>query len=152
MTSQILLDADWKPHLFRWAGPVDELQLAAWLQRRGEDVPVQLVDFWLKTGGGEVFESEMMLHPLDLTSDDSIENVERYHHGRGLPEGHLPFHEGACGLSVVRSKDAAYLNLDDRTYQLRGSYASFDDWYRRVIRKEFAARYGLPILAGAPWN
>lgn len=112
-------------------------------------MPSDLFDLWLKTGGGEIFESEMLLHPLEAPLDeDSVDWAERHHRDRGLPEGLLPFHEGGCGLSVIRLRDGRYLNLDPQSYQERSSHGSFDDWYCRVLREEFAERYGLPGLTG----
>lgn len=100
------------------------------------------------TGGGEIFESEVLLHPLEAPLDeDSVEWAERYHRGKGLTGGGVPFHEGGCGLSVVRLEDGCYLNLDRGTYTERSTFRSFDEWYRRVVREEFARRYGLPTMS-----
>jgi hypothetical protein len=99
-----------------------------------------------------MFESETMLGPFvdgvkgnaaHLTDTDVVGPNQQYH-SAGLSEHLLVFHEGAwvtcCDLGVGR-----YHVIDDRPpFQIRESYPNLADWYERVVRAEYGARYGLP--------
>jgi hypothetical protein len=143
------MDALWedvaqRPDLFRWKGPVSKAAICDWVADHGWALPRDLVSFWVRTGGGEVFESEVLLAPLSAANDeDSVDFTERFHAKRGLPDRFVLFHEGGYGLSAVDLADGGYLELDASTYAVRARHGSFDEWYRRGLRAEYAARYGL---------
>lgn len=147
MTSVLREDAKRRPELFDWAGPVSSACLAALLAERGWSLPKDLVSFWEETGGGEIFESETMLAPCgEITLGDNLFTFNEELRQRGLPEGYVVFHTGMT-MSAVRLADGCYFELDIDDFQERAGFASLEDWYLRLIRAEYAERYGLPPQA-----
>lgn len=132
-----------RPELFQWNGPVSGVALSQWLKRCGLKVPTDLFDLWERAGGGDLFETEVILSPFAAQgSGAGVEGENKLHQERGLPADFLLFHFGSA-LSAVRQADGAWLVLNPENYQVLEEYASFADWYEHVIHDEFAARYGL---------
>jgi hypothetical protein len=65
---------------------------------------------------------------------------------RGMPGEYLVFHLGLGGLTAVRLTDRCYVQLDADDFSERAVFPTFDEWYRGVLRAEYAARYGLAPL------
>lgn len=142
MRSSIFDDAHAKPHLFRWNGAIVSQRLADWSRKQSWRIPPDLSEFWARTGGGIVFETETLLKPIVGADDEKgVEQATDWLKGRGMPNGFFVIHEGLC-LTVVRYEDGAYLTLDDRA-RIAGLYDSFDNWYVQVLRAEYGERYGL---------
>ena len=142
MTSPIFSDADAKPRLFRWNGRIDVDELVDWVGRRDWTIPPDLLEFWAATGGGEAFESEVFPKPLVGKDDeDGVEHATTWRHSNGMLAGLIVFHEGLC-YSAVRCQDQVYVSLDEEA-RITGQYRSFGEWYRQVLREEYAERYGL---------
>lgn len=144
----ILQDALRHPGAFDWFGSIRPPALAEWLRRSGFVIPRDLQDFWIATGGGDVFESETLLRPTGMAAKsgeffagDDIETANERHRQRGLTAGLLLFHQGTWNSAIA---------LDEQRYAVLNSeyselfrFDSFDDWYAATIRKEFGERYGL---------
>lgn len=144
MTMSLLEDAKRRPELFAWEGPVSSSKLAALLAEQGWSLPEDLIAFWERTGGGEVFESESLLGPCgDVALGDNLFSYNEELRARGLPEGYVVFHMGMT-VSAVRQKDGRYVELDFEDFRERAEFASLEDWYLRIVRAEYAERYGLP--------
>jgi hypothetical protein len=144
MTTLILQDAQRRPELFDWRGPVNADELHRWLAANRFVVPADLVTFWKATGGGEAFETETLLAPIACeSSGEDVEGVTREHCARGMPADYLVFHVGFGGLSVIRRSDARYLLIDDTKYVVAAEYATLDEWYRLLLRAEYEGRYRL---------
>jgi hypothetical protein len=54
VTTVILAEAQLKPHLFRWNGPVDRGELSKWARQRGWRFSADLEQLWALTGGGDI--------------------------------------------------------------------------------------------------
>lgn len=141
---QLKLDHAWNPLLFEWAGSLDEARLNEWIAQRAISVPDDLREVWLWTGGGEMFESEVILSPLTGEDDyDSLELTNRSFHEQGLSTDYLVFEEGVF-LGAIRQSDLLYVDLDYDTLEPRMLFPCFDDWYTRLIRESFRRKYRLP--------
>lgn len=144
MTPTILADASAAPALFRWNDPIDRGALVEHLFSRGWTIPEDLIDFWAITGGGEIFETELLLRPVaPMGQASELEQTQRFWHERGLPVGSVVFHEGFIVTAVAQN--GMYLSFD-RDLQPSGQFISLEDWYVGAIRAEYAERYGLPPL------
>jgi hypothetical protein len=64
MSERLLADAKAAPDLFSWNGSISRDLLEDWVAALRWRIPSDLVEFWVATGGGEVFESERLLRPL----------------------------------------------------------------------------------------
>ena len=83
-----------------------------------------LVDFWRRTGGGEVFERETLLGPLAVDESDNVLKMTEHHRSRGLPAGLLLFHIGVClsASSLDKEKNRnRVVTLNPNSYQVAAS-------------------------------
>ena len=133
-----------RPDLFHFHGPISPEELDAWLNERRFVVPGDLKQFWRETGGGELFESETILSPFGRTDlADDVESVNQFHREKGMPVEWVIFHTGIGGLSVVQTASGNYASIREDSYEVQQSFASLADWYAKLIRREYASRYGL---------
>lgn len=147
MTEAIFDDARQRPELFVWEGSIGRQQLVGLLAEHGWSLPHDLVSFWERTGGGEIFEGEYLLGPCaDMSLGDNLFSYNEELRDRGLSDDYVVFHTGMT-VSAVRLADGCYLELDVNDFHERSEFASLDDWYRRSIRMEYAERYGLSTAA-----
>jgi len=140
---QLRKDRIRRPDLFHSFGPIEPEKLDAWLRECKFVIPHDLREFWCETGGGDLFETETVLGPFasaDLA--DNVEAMYRWHRQKGMPADWLLFHIGA-GLSVVKMSSGEYATVQPGSYEVKDTFASLEDWYNRLLRKEYALRYGL---------
>ncbi len=136
-------DARQRPELFCWQGPIPPDRLDVWLEERALRVPSDLRDVWIRTGGGEMFETETLLAPCGAPSlGDDIDGVNMAYQSRGLPSNFLLFHIGLCD-SVVRFPETDIIVFRAGSFIPQHHFASFEPWYQNVIRDEYAERYCL---------
>jgi hypothetical protein len=143
VTSHILKDATVRPELFHFHGAVDRRIVEAYFADMGWKVPDDLTNFLIATGGGDLFETETILglnHEEGL--DDDLLTVNEYYRDAGLPEQMVVFHTG-LGISAVRLMDGSYVWLQPESFKILATFASLNDWYRSVLRSEYATRYRL---------
>jgi hypothetical protein len=112
----------------------------------GMQPPDDLVAFWRRFGGGELFESEMILLPtirdtavLTAMIGDDVDVTAFQRTARPNLQGAV-FHTG-CRTSTFLSGNV-FLVFDESD-KLIYSFNDLDSWYAAVPRKEFAERYGL---------
>jgi len=85
-----------------------------------------------------------MLSPFGRTDlADDIESVNLFHRQSGMPVDWLVFHTGIGGLSVVKMLAGQYASVQEGSYQVQQTFSSLADWYAGLLRREYAARYGL---------
>jgi hypothetical protein len=140
---QLRVDTAEHPRLFCWYGPIDPRRLSMWAEGLHLRLPADLRALWLQFGGGEIFETEEVLVPFDGPSYAAgFEARNTQHREAGLPLSLRLFHAGYV-LSAFRNAEPRYVTVDPSTYAVRGEFDSLDEWYRRALRAEYAARYGL---------
>ena len=127
--------------------------LQLWLQRTRLIIPADLIELWHQSGGGDVFESETILRPSVSSSpnrcfvEDDIEGINAAYTDEGKSGDLYVFHRGLFP-SAVRLSDQRFVTLTQRSYTVKDSFASFDEWYVRTLRAEYGERYGLPPIGG----
>jgi hypothetical protein len=134
----ILDDSRIAPQVFLWNGRPNADHLYQRIAELGWTVPSDIVAFWIETGGGDVFETEELLCPTQQNYEDLTWPARQ----AGLPEDWVVFHIG-WGTSVVRQSTVDFAVVEINTHRVRHVYRSFDEWYRRYLRAEYATRYGL---------
>ena len=82
----------------------------------------------------------------DSEMEENVDGINAYHHSHGLSSAYLIVHVGYA-MTAIRLADGRWMTLNKVTYEEMLEYDSLDGWYRRVLRAEYAARYGLPILS-----
>lgn len=136
----ILKDTKNYPLLFNWTGGIPHEELEDWLLREGYTIPSDLKTLWLKLGGGDMFESETILHPwLGSVYGDDISSFNKYHHALGMSFMYIIFHVGMC-LSSVRLSDGKFVTLN-QLYQELQVFDNLHEWYVQAIRLEYQERY-----------
>ena len=133
-------DMDLRPDLFRWrsAIPADDLR-GCWILDARLCVVPELASLWSVTGGGDLFETEDLLDPLDVNDFRVVRRTKDL--AQVVPVGSTVFHEGSW-LTVITA-DGRIVAVDRASGRTGRWYESLDDWYLD-LRSEFAERYGLP--------
>lgn len=91
-----------------------------------------------------MFETETILGPFGRADlGDDIESVNQFHKQRGMPADWLILHTGIGNLTVVKMSSGEYASVQEGSYEVLQNFVSLADWYGRLIRGEYAARYGL---------
>jgi hypothetical protein len=148
--SKILEDASRKPQAFCWFGAIPDAEIQDWLNQNHIRLPLDLVELWRRTGGGDVFESETILRPnvpsvpakFFVTGDDT-DSANAAHRSSGLAKHLYVFQFGAF-LSAVDLRTMEYVTLSEAdSYSITSRFASLDDWYQGSLRAEFGSRYAL---------
>jgi hypothetical protein len=140
---QLEQDRKIRPDLFYFFGAIPEQKLKTWLRERNLVIPLDLQEFWQETGGGDLFQSETILGPFGPTeTGDDVDSLNDYAEGNDTPADWLVFHTGMC-LSAVKLSSGEYFSLEEKSYRVQQTFKSLADWYERLIRKEYAERYGL---------
>lgn len=146
--SLILRDAAAAPDVFRWNGAVGLQALRDWLAEKGWPVPADLLEFWQVTGGGEIFESELLLPPVASPGARyGVGAVTAWYRHHGLGKDLVVFHQG-FGLTAVNVVTGTYVYFDSdvETLRITAEYVSMNHWYAETVRSEYGDRYGLPPL------
>jgi hypothetical protein len=145
MLATIYEDALAHPALFHWFG-VSEPDFEAWLEELPLRVHPGLVEFWRRTGGGDLFESETILGPLVADESDNVLEMNKYHWGKGLPRDMLIFHVGlnlSASFVDQRRHRNRLVSFQPDSYNVEKSFDTFNAWYRENLRSEYAERFSL---------
>lgn len=91
-----------------------------------------------------MFETETILSPCEQEeSGDNVDFVNRVYREQGMPDNYLIFHSGMDDLSAVRLSDGKYVQINRENFEESKVYNSLAEWYTKLIRAEYAFRYGL---------
>jgi hypothetical protein len=145
MLATIYEDALAHPLLFQWFG-VSEPEFEVWLAALPLRVHPGLVEFWRRTGGGDMFESETILGPLVTEESDNVLKMNEYHWSKGLPRDMLIFHTGlnmSASFVDQRRHRNRLISFKPDSYNVEKSFDTFNAWYQENLRSEYAERYGL---------
>jgi hypothetical protein len=144
----ILKDAETRPDLFFWFGPIERAQVEMWIRSSNLEVPSDLLDFWIQTGGGDFFDAETMFRPtliptaaLYFVPGDDISAANEWRIRNGMTKSYLAFHDGLF-LSAVRLADQKIVTLSD-DHRETAEFSHLDDWYLGTFRELYGALYGL---------
>ena len=143
MKLKIIIDTEIMPSAFYWLGRIEKDKFNNWLNEHNFILPEDLKEFLEITGGGSAFESEEFLCPINVPEYDlDFFEVNKSYHLKGLPKEFIIFQLGIF-LSAVRLSDKMYVILDKNNFNVTNEFISFNEWYTKTIREEFADRYGL---------
>jgi hypothetical protein len=143
MKLTILIDNEIMPSAFYWLGRIEKDKFNGWLNKQNFILPDDLKEFLEITGGGTAFESEEFLCPINVPIYESdFSEINKSYKLKGLPKDYIIFQLGIF-LSAIRLSDKKYVILDKNNFNVIDEFISFNEWYTKTIREEFADRYGL---------
>jgi hypothetical protein len=143
MKLTILIDTEIMPSAFYWLGRIEKDKFNGWLNKQNFILPDDLKEFLEITGGGTAFESEEFLCPINVPIYESdFSEINKSYKLKGLPKDYIIFQLGIF-LSAIRLSDKKYVILDKNNFNVIDEFISFNEWYTKTIREEFADRYGL---------
>lgn len=127
----VLDDAMLKPELFVWNGGIGVDEIESYCKKSNIELPEDIRELWQKTGGGDIFESETILSPVDNISivGENIDNINEWLREKGLFVHYLVFHIGGNSYSAINLNNMRYIVLSADNLKKIAEYASFDDWY-----------------------
>lgn len=120
-------------------------EIEEWEREQAVTIAEDLKQLWNLKGGGELFESETILHPVIGAEDDLVLPRSKWLWGKGLDSEYYVFHEGLY-VSVFRNSDKSLRSLNTRNFGQVGIFQTMDEWYLRTLRAEYGDRYGLPRI------
>ncbi len=143
MKLTILIDTEIMPSAFYWLGRIEKDKFNGWLNKQNFILPDDLKEFLEITGGGTAFESEEFLCPINVPIYESdFSEINKSYKLKGLPKDYIIFQLGIF-LTAIRLSDKKYVILDKNNFNVIDEFISFNEWYTKTIREEFADRYGL---------
>lgn len=149
MPTRLPRDMEANPPIFSWNGPLDDAELSEWVDLNGP-FPDDLVQFWLRYGGGDFFENETILGPFgDPATADDVTSVTVWHRSRGLPRDEVVMYTGIFGLGTVSIKDLAYRLRDWSSLEVVETRRTLGELYES-IRAVLGWTYGLPDAQKPP--
>ena len=133
MITKLKADISDRPELFYFGGCIPESEICQ-----------KINNLWKEIGGGDMFETETILSPIDESDlGEDIESINNYHYSKGLSKDFLIFHIGLGGLSAFSIKDERYCIIDSNDYKCGEWYKSLDEWYENHIRNSYMDKYNL---------
>jgi len=133
MRLQILDDAEIRPSLFVWNGPIEEGCIKRWLKLHKVTFSEEIVTFLTKTGGGDLFESETLLGPLgNAELGDDLDSINCFYWETGLPKELVIFHTGLGDLTAFDTIKKDYVQISEIDHIETQRFSSFDQWYQKT--------------------
>jgi hypothetical protein len=144
MENRIFDDSKNRPELFIWNGKIEFMELKNWLSKNNwEKINEELFNFYLKTGGGTIFESETILGPYgNRTLGDDLVSMNQYYINLGMSKNWLLFHIGLFSSSLDLDNDEIIV-FDKSSFKILFEFKTFSDWYDKFLRQEYYERYNL---------
>lgn len=130
-------------YIFPYGG-VHKKEVEDALQKAGLDfiIPEDVMQFWVDCGGGDFFETETFLYPLQ---DDRFENIFSFNKNlwkQGLPNIYMCIYTGLFGYAVIqKNKPMLYLLKEDFSFQNTSTLSDLI----KLLNEEYAERYGYII-------
>jgi hypothetical protein len=139
MIMWIIEDFEKVPHLFQLSRiKRDDFNKAI------QSPPKDLIEFWAELGAGEIFETETIYSPSAGENDDTVIEINEYFAEKGMPSSYTVFHTGMT-ISAYRAEEPRYVILDEETFEVVKCFNSFEEWYSKTLRTEYAERYGMNL-------
>ncbi len=130
-----------KPKFFMPFGAIGKTDLAKALSQYDFLFPQELVNLWIKFGGGEFWETENILHPLP-TDDESLEDMVSYNkfaYETGFDRAFhifasntvelVAFHKVNHSIKIFRPKE--------EHYREDGQFDNILEWFNSIFQDQY---------------
>ncbi len=117
---------------------------ADWLSSQGSELPDELIDLLRETGGGDLFESEVVFGPFGNSRlGEHFGDAQTVLRSRGMPDAWIGYHFGAQQCSAYDPVRRLFTVADARSFAVVGTFETLEDWYQDYLRPQYAKAYGL---------
>ncbi len=119
------------PHVIFPYGKIEHKELKNGLQKVDYKFPKELVNFWEEFGGGEVFEVETFLYPLESDNEliDNLWSSNDFYYQQGLDKRYIVFQKNAAQLTVFDKKNDEIVLISNEDYIVRKKFDNFNQWF-----------------------
>jgi len=132
MIAQILKNAlKDNPYIIFPYGKIEHKRLKNGLKKVDYKFPKELVNFWEEFGGGELFEVETFLYPLESDNEmiDDLWSTNEFYHNQGLNKRYIVFQKNAAQLAVFDVETNEIVLLSNGDYNVRKRFDTFNNWF-----------------------
>lgn len=105
----------------------------------GIEIPNQVLNFWIKCGGGECFETETFLYPLPSIDKENIVEINISFWQNGLNRQFLIFYLGGFGLGSIKVGTSNIFLLRNN-FEIYEELTDFNELVT-LINEEYSLRY-----------
>lgn len=104
------------------------------------DIPEELMQFWTTYGGGDLYETESFLYPLEHSEIDNVVEFNNRLWSKGLSNRFFVFYSGIFGYGALEKGTSKIYLLNGRDFSIRSELQSFTE-LRDLLDKEYRDRY-----------
>jgi len=115
--------------------PVDKNVLFKELKKYNFSFPNELIHLWLELGGGDLFETYSILHPVHSEldwADDMITHNE-YALSLGFDNEYFIFARDAGESAAFHKKNHKIVVFENQTFRKLKSYENITDWFQQML-------------------
>lgn len=122
------------PYIIFPYGKIGRKKLKNRLKKSDYQFPDELVKFWEEFGGGELFEVETFLHPLETDNEliDDLWQTNEFYHNQGLDQRYIIFQKNAAQLAVFDTETNEVVLLSNADYQVRQKFDDINKWFTHL--------------------
>ena len=122
-----------KPYMLFEFGLPNKKELDKELKKHDFAFPKELVKFWKTYGGGDLFETETILYPLDTdnTEYDSMPLMNRFFEEKGFNNDYYIFHTNNSTLAAFHKKthEIVVFGNELTKFRIERHYKNIDEWF-----------------------
>jgi len=119
------------PYIIFPYGAIEPEKLKSGLSKMNYQFPKELFDFWVEFGGGDLFETETILYPLESDNNliDCIWENNEFYYQQGLDKRYITFQQNPAQLTVFDTKTNEIVLLSNGDYIVRKKFDNFNAWF-----------------------
>jgi len=119
------------PYIIFPYGKINRRKLKTELKKVNYKFPKELLNFWEEFGGGDLFEVETILYPLESNDEliDSLIPTNEFYHQQGLEKKYIVFEKNAAQLTVFDVETNEIVQLSNGDYNVRQKFKNIKLWF-----------------------
>lgn len=133
------------PRSFFPFGKVDSFTLDNEIRKYSFKFPDELVSIWKEYGGGDLYQTETILYPLQNDKIDNVVDLNNAYWADGMPRNNFVFHIGTGGVTAFNLETGEVINLNTDNWNVTCRYLSFVDWFKNLRNELMLMDYGADI-------
>lgn len=118
--------------LFEYGVP-EKKELETELNKYDFKFPKELIKFWQNFGGGDLFETETILYPVDTDNIeyDSMPVINRFLCKQEFDNNYYIFHTNNATVTAFHKQthEIAVFDNEPRNYKIEQRFKNIDEWF-----------------------